>query len=84
MTRRAGANYQRAQAHKDFHFNQRSETMDETNDTQEVGATTEQHPPVEPGPTEEMSETRITAPLVPGAQSAESSEVKNEVNPNTE
>ncbi|MDQ3907549.1 MAG: hypothetical protein M3268_04315 [Acidobacteriota bacterium] len=58
--------------------------MDENNETQEVGATTEQHPPVRPGPTEEMTETHITAPLVPGAQSAESAEIKKEVNPNTE
>ena len=55
--------------------------MDENKDTQEVGATTEQHPPVEQSPAER--DTQPLASPVPGAQSAES-DIKNESNPNTE
>jgi hypothetical protein len=58
--------------------------MNDDKDTQEVGATTEQHPPVRRGPTEELADNNLNAPLVPGAQSAESEEIKREVNLNTE
>jgi hypothetical protein len=44
---------------------------------------TAQHPRVEIGPDEKLAEKQITAPLVPGAESAES-EIKGEFNPNTE
>ena len=58
--------------------------MDENKDEQEIGATTEQHPRVELGPTEKLAGSNITAPLVPGAQTSESEEIKREVNLNTE
>ncbi|MFL6229643.1 MAG: hypothetical protein ACJ741_12800 [Pyrinomonadaceae bacterium] len=58
--------------------------MSDNRDEQEIGANTEQHPRVELGPTEKMEDSHITAPLVPGAQSAESDEIKREVNLNTE
>jgi hypothetical protein len=57
---------------------------DDNKDTQEIGATTEQHPPVRRGPTEELTDSNLSAPLVPGAQSSESEEIKREVNLNTE
>jgi hypothetical protein len=58
--------------------------MEENEDTQEVGATTEQHPPVELSPGEKLSDTRPLASPVPGAQSALDDDIKKEVNPNTE
>jgi hypothetical protein len=57
---------------------------DDNKDTPEIGATTEQHPPVRRGPTEELADNNLSAPLVPGAQSAENNEIKKEVNLNTE
>ena len=57
---------------------------DDNKDAQEIGATTEQHPPVKLGPTEKFEDNNMNAPLVPGAQSSESEEIKKEVNLNTE
>ena len=58
--------------------------MDDARDNEEVGATTEQHPRVEMSPGEKLSDDQPLASPVPGAQSAESDEIKKEVNPNTE
>ncbi|MDT7604335.1 MAG: hypothetical protein QOF61_2332 [Acidobacteriota bacterium] len=57
---------------------------DDNKDVQEIGATTEQHPRVELGPTEKLEDNNLSAPLVPGAQSSASEEIKKEVNLNTE
>jgi hypothetical protein len=58
--------------------------MNDNKEEEEVGATTEQHPPVEMSPGEKMSDNKPLASPVPGAQSAESDEIKKEVNLNTE
>ena len=58
--------------------------MDENREQEEVGATTAQHPRVEQSPGEKLSGDKPLASPVPGAQSAESDEVKAEVRPNTE
>jgi hypothetical protein len=58
--------------------------MDDNREEEEVGATTEQHPRVEMSPSEKMSDEHPLASPVPGAQSAESDEIKKEVNLNTE
>ncbi|MCA1816837.1 MAG: hypothetical protein LC746_10600 [Acidobacteria bacterium] len=58
--------------------------MDDKREQEEVGATTAQHPRVEQSPGEKLSSEQPLASPVPGAQSAESDEVKSEVNPNTE
>ena len=58
--------------------------MDDKREQEEVGATTAQHPRVEQSPGEKMSDDKPLASPVPGAQSAESDEVKSEANPNTE
>jgi hypothetical protein len=58
--------------------------MDENRDQEEIGATTEQHPPVEMSPGEKLSDTQPLASPVPGAQSAVDDDIKKEVNPNTE
>jgi hypothetical protein len=58
--------------------------MNNTRDREEIGATTEQHPRVERSPGEKLSDEQPLASPVPGAQSAESDEIKKEVNPNTE
>jgi hypothetical protein len=60
--------------------------MDDNKDgqEQEVGATTEQYPRVEMSPGEKLDDNRPLASPVPGAQSAESDEIKKEFNPNTE
>jgi hypothetical protein len=58
--------------------------MDDKRNVEEVGATTEQHPRVEMSPGEKLSDNKPLASPVPGAESAESDEIKKEVNPNTE
>ena len=58
--------------------------MDDKREQEEVGATTAQHPKVELSPGEKLSGDKPLASPVPGAQSAESDEVKSEVKPNTE
>jgi len=45
---------------------------------------TAQHPRVEVSPDEKLEGTNTIASNVPGAQSAESDEIKTEFNPNTE
>ena len=44
---------------------------------------TAQHPPVRVSPDEQLAESSIAAPRVPGAENAES-DIKKEFNPNTE
>ena len=59
--------------------------MDDNKETQdEVGATTEQYPPVALSPGEKLADNQTIASPVPGAQSAGSEEIKKEVNLNTE
>lgn len=58
--------------------------MDDNKEQEEVGATTEQHPPVEQSPSEKLEDNKPLAANVPGAQTTESKEIKKEMNLNTE
>ena len=67
-----------------FHQAKGDEKMDDNREQEGVGATTAQYPKVEMSPGVKLSDEHPLASPVPGAQSAESDEVKSEVNPNTE
>ncbi len=57
---------------------------DERNEGRDRSGDTAQHPPVETSPDEKLEDNPTIASPVPGAQTAEDTEVKNEFNPNTE
>ena len=57
---------------------------DEQNQERDLLSDTAQHPRVELSPDEKLEENSTIASPVPGAQSAENTEVKKEFNPNTE
>lgn len=57
---------------------------DEQKQERERPGDTAQHPRVELSPDEKLEESQTIASPVPGAQTAEKSEVKKEFNPNTE
>ncbi|HLL73912.1 MAG TPA: hypothetical protein VK421_01335 [Pyrinomonadaceae bacterium] len=57
---------------------------DEQNEGRDLLSDTAQHPRVELSPDEKLEENSTIASPVPGAQTAENTEVKKEFNPNTE
>ncbi|MDT7541426.1 MAG: hypothetical protein QOE33_1330 [Acidobacteriota bacterium] len=58
--------------------------MGENREQEEIGATTEQYPPVEMSPGEKLADNQPLASPVPGAQSSVDDDIKKEVNLNTE
>ena len=56
---------------------------DDTKAGHDATEDTAQHPPVTVSPDEQLAESGIAAPRVPGAENAES-EITSEINPNTE
>ena len=57
---------------------------DEQNQERDLLSDTAQHPRVELSPDEKLEDSPTIASPVPGAQTAEDTEVKKEFNPNTE
>ena len=57
---------------------------DEQNEERDLLSDTAQHPRVELSPDEKLTDNQTIASPVPGAQTAEDTEVKKEFNPNTE
>ena len=54
------------------------------NEKQASATSAEQKPEVELSPDEKLEDKKPSASPIPGAQNPESSEIKKEVNPNTE
>ena len=57
---------------------------EEQNEERDLLSDTAQHPRVELSPDEKLEDKSIIASPVPGAHTAEDTEVKKEFNPNTE
>ena len=57
---------------------------DEQNEERDLLSDTAQHPPVEVSPDEKLAGSQTIASPVPGANTAENTQVKKEFNPNTE
>jgi hypothetical protein len=57
---------------------------DEQKEERDLLSDTAQHPRVELSPDEKLADSQTVASPVPGAQTAEDTEVKKESNPNTE
>ena len=57
---------------------------DEQREERDLLSDTAQHPRVELSPDEKLADSQTIASPVPGAQTAEDTEVKKEFNPNTE